>query len=79
MPSDAAFGEDEGDDLLNEHGWTWPTRPGEDWYVRYAFRDTLVSYKPHFWAGSGSSLSRMHWLRGEVRRRTVERYRSRRR
>ncbi|MBW8092643.1 hypothetical protein IGW14_32910 [Streptomyces hygroscopicus subsp. hygroscopicus] len=47
---DAAFGEVYSDDLF-EHGWSWPTRPGEDWYARYAFRDTIGSYKPHFWAG----------------------------
>ena len=47
---DAAFGEVYSDDL-GEHGWAWPTQPGEDWYGRYAFRETLGSYKPHFWAG----------------------------
>ncbi|WP_051886487.1 hypothetical protein [Streptomyces hygroscopicus] len=47
---DAAFGEVHSDDLF-EHGWSWPTRPDEDWYARYAFRDTIGSYKPHFWAG----------------------------
>ncbi|MFD5836345.1 hypothetical protein ACFWHV_22700 [Streptomyces collinus] len=47
---DAAFGEVYGDDL-SEHGWSWPSQPGEDWYGRYAFRNSLGSYKPHFWAG----------------------------
>jgi hypothetical protein len=47
--TDAAFGEVYSDDLL-EHGWSWPTREGEDWYGRYAFKRTLGSYKPHFWA-----------------------------
>jgi len=44
----AAFGEARSDDLF-EHGWSWPTQPGEDWYGRYAWRNR--SYKPHFWAG----------------------------
>ncbi|MGW2701517.1 hypothetical protein [Streptomyces sp. NPDC001340] len=48
--SEAAFGEAYSDDLF-EHGWSWSTQPGEDWYRRYAFRNTLGSYKPHFWAG----------------------------
>lgn len=47
--ADAAFGEAYRDDLF-EHGWSWPTRPGEDWYGRYALRDTWGSYKPHHWA-----------------------------
>ncbi|MFI5681768.1 hypothetical protein [Streptomyces cellulosae] len=46
----AAFGEAYSDDLF-EHGWSWSAQPGEDWYGRYAFRNTLGSYKPHFWAG----------------------------
>ncbi|OIJ96661.1 hypothetical protein BIV25_17010 [Streptomyces sp. MUSC 14] len=48
--SDAAFGEAYSDDLF-EHGWSWSTQPGEDWFGRYAFRNTFGSYKPHFWAG----------------------------
>ncbi|GAA2358284.1 hypothetical protein [Streptomyces violaceusniger] len=47
---DAAFGEVYSDDLL-EHGWSWPAQPGNAWYGRYAFRNALGSYKPHFWAG----------------------------
>lgn len=47
---DAAFGEAYSDDLF-EHGWSWSTQPGEDWFGRYALRNTLGSYKPHFWAG----------------------------
>ncbi|MEV0375545.1 hypothetical protein AB0I10_38335 [Streptomyces sp. NPDC050636] len=47
---DAAFGEAYSDDLY-EHGWSWSTQPGEDWYGRYAFQNTFGSYKPHFWAG----------------------------
>ncbi|MEU6676196.1 hypothetical protein [Streptomyces sp. NPDC046925] len=45
---EAAFG-DEGD--LDEEGWIWPPAADADWYGRYAFRRTLGSYKPHFWAG----------------------------
>ncbi|MWA15884.1 hypothetical protein [Streptomyces sp. BA2] len=45
---EAAFG-DEGD--LDEEGWIWPAAADADWYGRYAFRHTLGSYKPHFWAG----------------------------
>ncbi|MEU3739692.1 MULTISPECIES: hypothetical protein [unclassified Streptomyces] len=45
---EAAFGV-EGD--LDEAGWIWPSAAGTDWYGRYAFRHTLGSYKPHFWAG----------------------------
>ncbi|MFJ7334199.1 hypothetical protein ACIQU3_20370 [Streptomyces sp. NPDC101110] len=47
---DAAFGEAYSDDLF-EHGWSWPARPGDAWYGRYAFQNSLGSYKPHFWAG----------------------------
>ncbi|MDI3403215.1 hypothetical protein [Streptomyces cavernicola] len=47
---EAAFGEAYSDDLF-EHGWSWPVQPGADWYGRYALRNTLGSYKPHFWAG----------------------------
>ncbi|MFK0259421.1 hypothetical protein [Streptomyces sp. NPDC090445] len=47
---DAAFGEAYSDDLF-EHGWSWSTQPGEDWYRRYALRNTCGSYKPHFYAG----------------------------
>ncbi|MGW2701531.1 hypothetical protein [Streptomyces sp. NPDC001340] len=45
--SEAAFGEAYSDDLF-EHGWSWSTQPGEDWYRRYAFRNTLGSYKPQY-------------------------------
>jgi hypothetical protein len=47
---DAAFGEAYSDDLF-EHGWSWPAQPDNAWYGRYAFRNSLGSYKPHFWAG----------------------------
>ncbi|CAL9676062.1 hypothetical protein SUDANB105_07892 [Streptomyces sp. enrichment culture] len=47
---DAAFEEAYSDDVF-EHGWSWPAQPGHAWYGRYAFRNTLGSYKPHFWAG----------------------------
>ncbi|GGW72168.1 hypothetical protein [Streptomyces xantholiticus] len=47
---DAAFGTADRDHLF-EHGWSWPAQPGEDWYGRYALRNTFGSYKPHFWAG----------------------------
>ncbi|WAU82014.1 hypothetical protein O1Q96_20830 [Streptomyces sp. Qhu-G9] len=50
MLIDAAFGDGYSDDLF-EHGWSWSSQPSEDWYGRYAFRNTLGSYKPHFWAG----------------------------
>ncbi len=56
MLIDAAFGEVYGDDLF-EHGWSWPTQSGEDWYGRYALRNTLGSYKPHFWAGTAGTAS----------------------
>ncbi|MFJ5546263.1 hypothetical protein [Streptomyces sp. NPDC093225] len=46
---DAAFGEAYGDDL-HEHGWSCSAQPGEDWFRRYAFQNTLGSYKAHFWA-----------------------------
>ncbi|MFI1074873.1 hypothetical protein [Streptomyces puniciscabiei] len=48
--TDAAFGEAYSDDLF-EHGWSWSTQPDEDWFGRYAFRNTHGSYKPHVWAG----------------------------
>ncbi|MGW2854552.1 hypothetical protein ACWDAZ_21825 [Streptomyces sp. NPDC001215] len=32
-------------------GWFWPTSRGEPWWGVHEFRDTLGSYKPHFWAG----------------------------
>ncbi|MGW1871646.1 hypothetical protein ACWCPS_39850 [Streptomyces mauvecolor] len=47
---DAAFGEVYSDDLF-EHGWSWPTQPGQDWYGWYAFRNACGSYKPHVRAG----------------------------
>ncbi|MFI6289079.1 hypothetical protein ACIBCM_30775 [Streptomyces sp. NPDC051018] len=47
---EAVFGDDQpgGPD---EEGWVWPTRADAVWYGRYAFRRTLGSFKPHFWAG----------------------------
>ncbi|MFI2239655.1 hypothetical protein [Streptomyces chrestomyceticus] len=47
---DAAFDATYGDDP-DEEGWSWPAQPGADWYGRYSLRNTLDSYKPHFWAG----------------------------
>ncbi|MFH8382252.1 hypothetical protein ACH4E7_15065 [Kitasatospora sp. NPDC018058] len=48
---DATFGEvfETGDP--HEHGWYWPTGPGEDWYGRYAFRHGMGSFTPHFLVG----------------------------
>lgn len=48
----AAFGND--DDVWEAdqpEGWTWPDAENGPWYARYEFRNTLTSYKPHFWAG----------------------------
>ncbi|MFF0451433.1 hypothetical protein ACFYT4_34585 [Streptomyces sp. NPDC004609] len=47
---EAAFGDDEtgGPD---EEGWIRPGRTEDVWYAGYAFRRTLGSFKPHFWAG----------------------------
>ncbi|MGW6318102.1 hypothetical protein [Streptomyces sp. NPDC055099] len=48
----AAFGSD--DDVREAdqpEGWTWPEAESGSWYARYEFRNTLTSYKPHFWAG----------------------------
>ncbi|MFG2626842.1 hypothetical protein [Streptomyces sp. NPDC048473] len=47
---EAAFG-DESSGGLDEAGWIWPSAADAGWYGRYAFRNTLGSYKPHFWAG----------------------------
>lgn len=48
---DAAFGDDDYEDGLPEEGWIPPTAVGAGWCLRYSFRRTLDSYKPHFWAG----------------------------
>ncbi|MER7112549.1 hypothetical protein [Streptomyces sp. NPDC000229] len=48
---DAAFGDEDYGDGLLEEGWIPPTAVGAGWCVRYSFRRTLDSYKPHFWAG----------------------------
>ncbi|MWA16170.1 hypothetical protein [Streptomyces sp. BA2] len=58
----AAFGSDDarGPDL--PEGWTWPEAQNGPWYARYEFRNTLTSYKPHFWAGE-----RWEKMRGFVR------------
>ncbi|MFE0136101.1 hypothetical protein ACFWY6_31715 [Streptomyces sp. NPDC059037] len=47
----AAFGSDDarGPDL--PEGWSWPDAQNGPWYASYEFRNTLTSYKPHFWAG----------------------------
>ncbi|MFF3403503.1 hypothetical protein ACFYW6_34030 [Streptomyces sp. NPDC002659] len=47
----AAFGDDEYEGGLDEEGLIWSSAADADWYGRYAFRRTLGSYKPHFWAG----------------------------
>ncbi|KOU75944.1 hypothetical protein ADK57_06010 [Streptomyces sp. MMG1533] len=36
-----------------EAGWVFPASPRVPWSGRYEFRDTLGSYKPHFWAADG--------------------------
>ncbi|MFC8721701.1 hypothetical protein [Kitasatospora sp. NPDC057198] len=48
------------------HGWWWPAHPDGGWYGGYAFRGTLGSYKPHFWAGHRWDLLRP-FLTPEVR------------
>lgn len=40
---------DEVEDL--DAGWFWPSGDGQPWWGMYEFRNTLGSYKPHFWAG----------------------------
>ncbi|MGW0909434.1 hypothetical protein [Streptomyces sp. NPDC002853] len=47
----AAFGSDDAWGLEYPEGWTWPDDQNRPWYARYEFRNTLTSYKPHFWAG----------------------------
>ncbi|MFF4958229.1 hypothetical protein [Streptomyces sp. NPDC001222] len=41
----------ESDAAVVDAGWFWPTSRGEPWWGVHEFRDTLGSYKPHFWAG----------------------------
>ncbi|MEV1063519.1 hypothetical protein [Streptomyces sp. NPDC050263] len=36
-----------------EVGWMFPASAKTPWCGRYEFRDTLGSYKPHFWAANG--------------------------
>lgn len=47
----AAFGSDDVSEANHSEGWTWPDAANASWYARYEFRNTLTSYKPHFWAG----------------------------
>ncbi|MGW7276200.1 hypothetical protein ACWGH5_37560 [Streptomyces sp. NPDC054864] len=47
----AAFGSDDVWEADQLAGWTWPDAQDDRWYARYEFRNTLTSYKPHFWAG----------------------------
>ncbi|MGW7068729.1 hypothetical protein ACWGII_09090 [Streptomyces sp. NPDC054855] len=47
----AAFGSDDSWDADRPEGWAWPDGRNGPWYARYEFRNTLTSYKPHFWAG----------------------------
>ncbi|MEU9670917.1 hypothetical protein AB0E25_36225 [Streptomyces bobili] len=47
---EAACPEDLPWDAASEAGWTIPASPRVPWSGRYEFRDTLGSYKPHFWA-----------------------------
>jgi hypothetical protein len=46
---EAAFG-GETTGGLDEKGWIRPSGADADWHAQYAFRHTLSSYKPHFWA-----------------------------
>ncbi|NKQ25264.1 hypothetical protein HF200_12600, partial [Streptomyces galbus] len=49
---EAAYGDADGDgDVVD--GWVWPAAAERSWLGRYEFRDTLGSYKPHFWAAEG--------------------------
>ena len=47
----AAFGSDDVWEADRPEGWTSPDAENGPWYARYEFRNTLTSYKPHFWAG----------------------------
>lgn len=47
----AAFGSGDVREVRRPEGWSWPEAHGSPWYARYEFRNTLTSYKPHFWAG----------------------------
>lgn len=47
----AAFGSDDLWEASQSEGWTWSDAENGSWYARYEFRNTLTSYKPHFWAG----------------------------
>ncbi|MGW6058996.1 hypothetical protein [Streptomyces sp. NPDC055189] len=47
----AAFGSDDVRQARQPEGWAWPDAEDRPWYARYEFRNTLTSYKPHFWAG----------------------------
>ncbi|MFF4949971.1 hypothetical protein [Streptomyces chattanoogensis] len=43
-----------------EEGWSWPPSDGHPWWGIYEFRNTLGSYKPHFWAGEAWDDAREH-------------------
>ncbi|MFH8485118.1 hypothetical protein [Streptomyces longisporoflavus] len=47
----AAFGSDDARQPGLPEGWTWPEAGNRPWYARYEFRNSLTSYKSHFWAG----------------------------
>ncbi|MFH8595330.1 hypothetical protein [Streptomyces rimosus] len=44
----------------DDEGWIWPPEAGAAWCVRFEFRMTMGSYKPHFWAGEAWDLARLH-------------------
>ncbi|MEU9114344.1 hypothetical protein AB0D04_21790 [Streptomyces sp. NPDC048483] len=41
-------------------GWFWPPSDDHPWWGIYEFRNTLGSYKPHFWAGDAWDDAREH-------------------
>ncbi|MEV3987311.1 hypothetical protein AB0J57_00210 [Streptomyces sp. NPDC049837] len=49
---------DQAEDL--DAGWFWPLGDGAPWWGVYEFRNTLGSYKPHFWAGEAWDDARDH-------------------
>ncbi|SDJ60706.1 hypothetical protein [Streptomyces indicus] len=53
MVEDAVFGaEDLEVYLARPEGWSGPGDGDAEWWARYEFRDTMTSYKAHFWAGN---------------------------
>ncbi|MFF8833178.1 hypothetical protein [Streptomyces sp. NPDC015131] len=57
---DDPYGAGDGQADEDEDGWLAPAAPGAGWSVRYSFRRTLDSYKPHFWAGERWERLREH-------------------